>query len=355
MRLPYLQVADAAWTTARQLGALLGVRHHEALGVLVSLWRWGVELGPADAAPSGRCDSPRAPLLLAAAVEWSGDPAALLDALADVGAVEIDDAGVRVRGLDRYEATWRRNRALRGRRGVAAVSPRCRRGVAAVSPATTRGVAAQDVDVDVEDQDPTSEVEATPDAPPAPAPAADPEPPVPEQASLPIAVLPREAYEIADAWRAAIVERQPGHRLHREAYWQSQRARWAAELERLHRIEERRWEEIRKTIEWTNRDPFWSRNCHGPASLRERYDRLEAARDGAPTPTRPAPRPRRIGPDPAIEQQARDLAEHEAERARLVADLAVSPRCRCGRPAMPESARCLGCTVLPPTTEEEET
>lgn len=114
MRLPWVQVTQEAFGLSRSLAGLLGCDRHRALSLLIDLWAWGLDQGPADEPPQGMIINPRAARMLAGAVEWAGDADELLQALEDLGAVEILDGGVRVRGMRRYHGTWRKNRAGSG-------------------------------------------------------------------------------------------------------------------------------------------------------------------------------------------------------------------------------------------------
>lgn len=109
MRFPFVQVAQEAWPLSRELAALLKISPREARGLLLDLWAWGLGLGPGDVAPSGRCEGQLAVQRMAGAIEWTGDPTALADALEEIGAVELGANFVRVRGVDRYARTWEKN------------------------------------------------------------------------------------------------------------------------------------------------------------------------------------------------------------------------------------------------------
>lgn len=112
MKLPYIQVAAETWELADQLGALLGVHEGIAFKMLCDLYRWGLSLGPADSPPEGICESARACQLLSAAVKWPVPKAEeLVGLLEDLGLVEVLSGGaLRVRGMDRYHAAWKKNR-----------------------------------------------------------------------------------------------------------------------------------------------------------------------------------------------------------------------------------------------------
>lgn len=138
MRLPYLQVTQETWSKARMLSGLAGVDVGVAFMAICDLWRWGLELGPPDEAPTGICDSARADLLMTAAIGWDVSRAAeWVPMLADIGLVERLDVGVRVRGLDRYVEAWEKNRALRTRWQRA--NEKRRRGDSAVADELPRG------------------------------------------------------------------------------------------------------------------------------------------------------------------------------------------------------------------------
>lgn len=110
MRLPFLQVTQEAWAKSRMLAPLLGMKRREAFGLICDLWAWGLELGPLDEPPTGECRNPLAARMMAGALEWEGDANALATALEAVGLLEGLPDGIRVRGMSRYAATWRKNR-----------------------------------------------------------------------------------------------------------------------------------------------------------------------------------------------------------------------------------------------------
>jgi hypothetical protein len=53
--------------------------------------------------------------------------------------------------------------------------------------------------------------------------------------------------------------------------------KWLSDMERLHKIDERSWEQITKAIEWCQADDFWRGNILSPAKLRKQYDQLRLA------------------------------------------------------------------------------
>ncbi len=56
---------------------------------------------------------------------------------------------------------------------------------------------------------------------------------------------------------------------------------WVTEMDRMHRIDGRTWEEIRGAIEWSQSHEFWASVILSPKKLRAKFDqmRLQAARD----------------------------------------------------------------------------
>jgi hypothetical protein len=154
MRLPYLQLSDDVWGHAKVLAALLGCDRHRAISLLVDLWRWALEQG--EGMPSGEVRGRFAAARLAGAVEWSGDAAALADALCEAGLTDKLEDGLRIRGLGRYEAAFRRQEADRQRKAEARAQLVRRKSggspqdVQRKFDGSPRGVRAIDVDVDVD-------------------------------------------------------------------------------------------------------------------------------------------------------------------------------------------------------------
>ena len=54
-------------------------------------------------------------------------------------------------------------------------------------------------------------------------------------------------------------------------------AKWYRDIERLHRIDGRTYEQIEKAIHWCQDDDFWKANVMSPAKLRVQYDQLRLA------------------------------------------------------------------------------
>ena len=122
MHLPWTQVANEVIDQAAvQLAATLEwntddpeLAEDRALAGLVRFFRWARERCPNDRPPSASAVLPGASAarLIARQFRWTGDPEALVSALADVAPSPIvsrTDDGVLVHGLDRYDSAWRKN------------------------------------------------------------------------------------------------------------------------------------------------------------------------------------------------------------------------------------------------------
>jgi len=123
MRLPWVQVDQSAFARAEELAAVLSISTPEALGHLVMLWRWALDLGPEDEAPSGVAEGRVAVIRLEAGAGWRGDRGALFSALLDLELVEGVEGCLRVRGLDRYEAVVSKRAADRARKAALKARP----------------------------------------------------------------------------------------------------------------------------------------------------------------------------------------------------------------------------------------
>ena len=59
---------------------------------------------------------------------------------------------------------------------------------------------------------------------------------------------------------------------------------WTTEIDRMHRIDKRTWEEIAGAIKWSQADTFWRTNILSPKKLRKHFDRMRLqATPPAPT------------------------------------------------------------------------
>lgn len=115
MRFPWLQVgADVISAKAGDLGVLLGCSRREAMGLLIDLWAWVLTRSPDDTPPDGVVRDSRtgtgAVPATERAVSWAGPEGMLITALEELGFVERLTDGLRFRGVERYAATWEKNR-----------------------------------------------------------------------------------------------------------------------------------------------------------------------------------------------------------------------------------------------------
>ncbi len=72
---------------------------------------------------------------------------------------------------------------------------------------------------------------------------------------------------------------------------ESQLGQWALELDLLHRIDGKGWDEIEKLLAWSQHDPFWKQNIQSGGKFREKWNTLLArssSRGDTFAPARPA-------------------------------------------------------------------
>ena len=81
--------------------------------------------------------------------------------------------------------------------------------------------------------------------------------------------LPEEAKKLAQRLHKWITKNKPDRKI--QDNWQD---RWAADIEKMHRIDGRSWEAIAACIDWSQRDDFWHQNILSGAKLRKHYDRM---------------------------------------------------------------------------------
>ena len=101
MILPWLQVDQDAFERGVELAAVLSIDEAQAVGHLVMLWRWALSR-PADAQLTGVVVGVTAVAQIEAGARWRGPRGALVDALRELGLVELEGNQHRVRGLERY-------------------------------------------------------------------------------------------------------------------------------------------------------------------------------------------------------------------------------------------------------------
>lgn len=82
------------------------------------------------------------------------------------------------------------------------------------------------------------------------------------------AVLPADAVELAHHLFSKIRERK-------KDFKEPDLNKWAKDIDKMIRLDQRQAERIRQIIDWASSDPFWSKNILSGDKLRERFDRLE--------------------------------------------------------------------------------
>lgn len=81
--------------------------------------------------------------------------------------------------------------------------------------------------------------------------------------------LPQEAKDLAELLHDKILENKPDRKI--PAGWEK---RWAEDIDKMHRLDDRSWEAIKACIIWSQRDDFWHQNILSGANLRKHYDRM---------------------------------------------------------------------------------
>lgn len=101
--MPWIAV-DSKLPSHRKLRVVrkrLGIGLHEAIGVLVTVWLWGLE----DADAEGRISCANA-VDMAEAIRWGGEPTLLLDALTDAGFIMHDSSGITIHDWAEHQGPW---------------------------------------------------------------------------------------------------------------------------------------------------------------------------------------------------------------------------------------------------------
>lgn len=66
---------------------------------------------------------------------------------------------------------------------------------------------------------------------------------------------------------------------------------WAPDIEKIHRIDKRGWQEIEAVLAWSQDDEFWQANILSGKKLREKFDTLEAQMRKSSASRKPQPPP----------------------------------------------------------------
>lgn len=90
------------------------------------------------------------------------------------------------------------------------------------------------------------------------------------QPAKPVATCAPEAITLAKKLNERILENKPNRKI--KSNWLEN---WSKDIDKLHRIDGRSWEEIEKVIDWSQNDPFWRTNILSGEKLRKKIDTLE--------------------------------------------------------------------------------
>ncbi|MBQ6396204.1 hypothetical protein IJH89_01300 [Candidatus Saccharibacteria bacterium] len=83
-----------------------------------------------------------------------------------------------------------------------------------------------------------------------------------------------EAYKLALKLRDLILKNKPTRKIPKD--WEID---WTIEIDRIHRLDSKSWEEIDRIIVWSQRDRFWRKNILSGGKLRQQFERLEDQRE----------------------------------------------------------------------------
>ena len=140
MRLPWIQLSADGKRRAKSFGIMVGIGPLAGVGFVSDLWEAALDLAP-DGDFSGRFEDPEVLVSHAGGVPpgTRADPGGVVLYLQRVGLVSTTPF-LRVRGLDRYRSTWKKNTKPSGNTDPPPRNPE----------RVTPEPGAQDVDVDVD-------------------------------------------------------------------------------------------------------------------------------------------------------------------------------------------------------------
>lgn len=115
MSIPWYQITDELIeVTAPELSVKLGISEAEAGWGLTKMFKWALKRCPENAPPSAGAvlTGSHAAAMIARSADFKGDPDRYVDECCKLAfpVLERVEGGVRVRGLDRYDALWGKNR-----------------------------------------------------------------------------------------------------------------------------------------------------------------------------------------------------------------------------------------------------
>lgn len=91
-----------------------------------------------------------------------------------------------------------------------------------------------------------------------------------------ISLLPAEAVRIVDLLITHVRSVTTNPKSLREPKYDKTRFTWADSIDKMNRIDERKWESIEKALNFVIKDDFWARNILSGSKLRAQYETIEA-------------------------------------------------------------------------------
>lgn len=94
--------------------------------------------------------------------------------------------------------------------------------------------------------------------------------------------LPDEAVRLAGELADYILDNNPNHRELSEDRRDGTIQRWASDIDKMNRLDNRAWDDIGDMIDWCQNDNFWKGNILSGKKLREQYDKMFFRMDSKP-------------------------------------------------------------------------
>jgi hypothetical protein len=91
---------------------------------------------------------------------------------------------------------------------------------------------------------------------------------------------PPEALRLSGILSELVLINNPENRELQNGKREASEKRWAADIDKMQRIDGRTWENIEKCIRWSQCDDFWRANILSGSTLRKQYDKMSMAARG---------------------------------------------------------------------------
>ena len=95
-----------------------------------------------------------------------------------------------------------------------------------------------------------------------------------EKTNPDLSLLPAEAVSIANIIIDHVKELNPSAKNISDTSIEKTRFSWASDIDKMNRLDGRKFSDIQKVFEWSSRDSFWSSNILSGSKLRQKYDDL---------------------------------------------------------------------------------